>query len=227
MRGQWHVNNEGEVKKCDATTKCPFEANGEHTRTKKEAMKVAEIFNEKQHNDGLSSVKHMPASERIELAKKTTDSKILLDLLKLQDSNIDAVIATLRYLDLNKEMLMQLAKNQAKAEELVYNDDIVDDIFEHDKLDGDVLRELLKIDSDDISAEVADNDKCPADLLNELSEHDCIPVRVSVARNVRTEPKTLAKLFYDKNEKVRAAAEQNPMLPMKLMLERATRDAED
>jgi len=51
MRGQWHVNNDGEVGKCDAATKCPFDANGGHTKTKKEALKNAEIFNQKHAGD--------------------------------------------------------------------------------------------------------------------------------------------------------------------------------
>jgi len=45
MRGQWHVNNDGEVGKCQADDKCPFESNGGHTNTKKEALIKAEMFN--------------------------------------------------------------------------------------------------------------------------------------------------------------------------------------
>jgi len=50
MRGQWHVNNEGEVGKCSADSQCPFEANGEHTDDKAEALKVAEKFHAKHHS---------------------------------------------------------------------------------------------------------------------------------------------------------------------------------
>jgi len=47
MKGQWHINDKGEVKKCGATVQCPFENNSGHFDDKKSAIKSAEKFNEK------------------------------------------------------------------------------------------------------------------------------------------------------------------------------------
>jgi len=49
MRGEWHVNNDGEYKKCTATIQCEFEGNGGHAKTKKEAIELAEKFNRQKY----------------------------------------------------------------------------------------------------------------------------------------------------------------------------------
>jgi len=67
MRGEWHVNNDGEVKKCSADEACPFEVNGGHSKTKREALKIAEEFNAKNvHPDAHVNVFEKQKNEESE-----------------------------------------------------------------------------------------------------------------------------------------------------------------
>jgi len=45
MKGEWHINDEGEVKRCNATIQCEFDKNGKHSKNKTEVLAYAEEFN--------------------------------------------------------------------------------------------------------------------------------------------------------------------------------------
>jgi len=114
MRGEWHVNNDGEVKRCYADVKCKFDGNAQHAKTKAEALINAEKFNQEHAKNHFAVTSAIPADPATEITLND-DPHIPEDLKKSVEEN-DSNISPAQQHALDRMKEIEKARNKRLTE---------------------------------------------------------------------------------------------------------------
>jgi len=185
MKGQWHLNNDGEVKKCGATMQCPFENNGGHSNTKDAAIKVAEKFNEKQ-----PYISNLTASHALGLSQTTSDPMEIQLLSKYPDGEVKMNIARNSHTPLN--VLSDLAESA--------DYEVREAVAENPHTSAEILKHLSKDESLLVLKAVVQNPNTTTEIFDSFIEgpapdnESIYNIYYYIPRQKNATPETLTKI---------------------------------
>jgi len=233
MKGEWHINDQGEVKKCKAEIKCEFgDTFGGHAKTKEEAKKLLEAHYEKL--DQIRSLVKDPKTPDAELQKWAKKYGEEYSTLRFAPDACGIICHISENPTASEETLRIVAKHgcgSVARENVVKHPNATTKLFDEMVDEPKVRFEEL--------VEIAQSSKASPEALRKLAKYDAMTteynwptdfrtqakgkVRRAVADNVNTPPDVLEDLLNDPDWFVAAGAEKNPKTPMKALLNKAER----